>query len=58
MKDKGVKYQITLPKELSEKVEIDLKETYLTKSAWFNKLAKEYLDSKDKKTKKYIELNI
>lgn len=58
MKDKGIKYQITIPKELSERIEKDLEETYLSKTAWFIKLAKEYLDNKEKKTKKIIQLNI
>lgn len=60
MRDKGIKYQITIPKELSDRIEIDMEQTYLTKSAWFIKLAKEYLDDRDKakKGKKLIELDI
>lgn len=58
MNDKGVKYQLTIPKDLSEKIEKDIEETYRTKSSWFIKLANEYFEDKEKKGKKFIDLNI
>ena len=55
MKNTGIKYQITIPKELSDRIEEDLKNTYLSKSSWFVKLAREYIDNKEKnKTKKKV----
>lgn len=60
MKDKGIKYQITIPKALADQIEADMEISYLTKSAWFIKLAKEYFERKDKlkNGKKLIKLDI
>jgi hypothetical protein len=60
---KGKKVQITLPVDIVEKIEADLKKTYLPKSDWFLKLVVEYFSTQlendnNKRSKKLIELDI
>jgi metal-responsive CopG/Arc/MetJ family transcriptional regulator len=57
MKDKKVKVQITLPEEIIEKIEEEIKKSYLSKSSWFLKLAQAYFEQKNKSSKKVIELD-
>lgn len=56
MRQKNKKVQITLPDEIVQEIERELKESYLSKSGWFLKVAKEALDKRRKK--KVLELNI
>jgi hypothetical protein len=44
-KSKGIKVQITLPTEIVEKIEVDLKKTYLPRSDWFLKVVEEYFST-------------
>ena len=55
MKARQVKVQISLPVELVEKIEEEIKNAYLTKSGWFLKIVKDYFDAK--KSKKLIKLD-
>ena len=58
MKEKGVKFQVTISNELSALIEQELKETHLTKSSWISKLIQEHFKSKKGDVKKVISLNI
>jgi hypothetical protein len=60
MKEKGIKIQITLPKELADLVEKEIEETHTTKTTWFIKITKEYFDEKNirDRKKKIIDLKI
>ena len=55
---KSVKVQITLPEEIAQMVEEEVRGTYTTKSYWFLKILKEYFEQKDKKKKGSISLDI
>lgn len=48
-KGKGTKVQITLPTNVVEKIEVELKKTYLPKSDWFLKVVEEYFSAKKEK---------
>ncbi|MBY0282096.1 MAG: hypothetical protein K2W94_08090 [Alphaproteobacteria bacterium] len=57
MKIKKVKVQISLPIEIVNKIEEEIRDTYLTKSGWFLKVVKEHFEqNSNKKTKKVIDL--
>jgi metal-responsive CopG/Arc/MetJ family transcriptional regulator len=62
MRDRGIKLQVTLKKELAEQVEQEIKTSYTTKSAWFTKIIMDFLEQKNKKDdgmrKKVIDLQI
>lgn len=55
MKTKQVKVQISLPTEIVEKINEEIKGSYQSKSGWFLKIVKDYFDNK--KTKTTIRLN-
>jgi hypothetical protein len=60
---KGKKVQITLPVDIVEKIEADLKKTYLPKSDWFLKIVEEYFaaqleNNNGKSSRKLIDLDI
>lgn len=62
-KGKGTKVQITLPTYIVEKIEVDLKKTYLPRSDWFLKVVEEYFSNRNeqsegKNSKKIIDLDI
>jgi metal-responsive CopG/Arc/MetJ family transcriptional regulator len=55
---KSVKVQITLPEDIVQKIEEDIKESYSSKSFWFLKIINEHYEQKEKKKKNFISLNI
>jgi metal-responsive CopG/Arc/MetJ family transcriptional regulator len=61
MRERGVKLQITLPKELAEQVDKEVKNSYTTRSALLIKVIHDFLENKAKEEqprKKVLELNI
>ncbi len=61
MRDRGIKIQVTLTKELAELVEKEIKSSYTTKSAWFTKIITDFFEQKgreDSTRKKGIDLQI
>lgn len=56
----SVKIQITLPLEVSEKIDKEIKESYTKKSLWFLKIIEEHFNNKEKNPalKKVIKLEI
>lgn len=61
MRERGVKIQFTVTKELSELVEKEIKDSYSTRSTWFTKLITEYFEQKtklDPQKKKRLELKV
>lgn len=57
MREKGVKFQVTLTKEMNDYIEAELKRTLLSKSAWIMKLINEQI-KKEVVQKKIINLKI
>lgn len=58
MKEKRIKVQITLPKELVDKIEEELQKTLLSKSAWFTKAALSELEKGQANKLNVIKLDI
>lgn len=54
----SVKLQITLPKEILETIDEELKRIFMSRSQWFLKLATEELQKKKKDVKKTLELKL
>lgn len=52
IKEKGVKLQITIPTDLFNKIEEDIKLNYTTKSMWFLRAAIHELERKEDTTRK------
>lgn len=55
---RAVKFQITLPKDIAQKVEEDIKKSYSSKSFWFLKIITEHYEQREKKNKNFISLDI
>jgi metal-responsive CopG/Arc/MetJ family transcriptional regulator len=62
MSRKRIKIQLTLPKDLVEKIEKETSENFTNMSLWFEKVIRQYFDENSKATnetkKKLLELDI
>lgn len=61
MRERGIKIQFTVTKELGDLVEKEIKNSYSTKATWFTKLITEYFEQKtkqDPQKKKLLDLKI
>ena len=61
MRERGIKIQFTVTKDLADLVEKEIKNSYSTRSTWFTKLIIEYFEQKtklDPQKKKLLELKI
>ena len=61
MRERGIKIQFTVTRELGELVEKEVKNSYSTKATWFTKLITEHFEQKTKQEpqkKKLLELTI
>ena len=62
MAEKRIKIQLTLPKNIVEKVEKELSDNFMSMSLWFEKITRHHFEEQTKASqsmkKKVIELNI
>jgi metal-responsive CopG/Arc/MetJ family transcriptional regulator len=62
MAEKRIKIQLTLPKDIVEKVEKETSDNFMSMSLWFEKITRQYFEEKTKASqimkKKVIELDI
>ena len=62
MSQKRLKIQLTLPKDLVEKIEKETSENFTNMSLWFEKVLRQYFDEHSKTphrtNKKLLELDI
>jgi len=62
MSQKRLKIQLTLPKDLVEKIEKETSENFTSMSLWFEKVLRQYFDEQSKTPqgtkKKLLELDI
>lgn len=61
MRERGIKIQLTVTKELADLVEKEIKNSYSTRSTWFTKLIIEHFEQKarvDPQKKKLLELKV
>lgn len=58
MRTKNIKVQITLPKQIVEDIDEELKESLISRSTWFLKVAKAELEKKGIRNKKILKLDI
>ena len=62
MAEKRIKIQLTLPKDIVEKIEKETSENFMSMSLWFEKITRQYFEEQTKTSqsmnKKVIELDI
>ena len=62
MSEKRIKIQLTLPKDIVEKVEKETSDNFMSISLWFEKVTRQYFEEQTKASqsmkKKVIELDI
>ena len=58
MKKKSIKIQLTLPEEVVQKIDVEIANSFSTRSGWFLKIALEELKRKEQNVKKIIDLDI
>jgi hypothetical protein len=58
---KRIKFQVSVSSDLHDQIMQDIEENYLTKSVWFERIARMYFEKRTQKEtvdKKLIKLNI
>jgi metal-responsive CopG/Arc/MetJ family transcriptional regulator len=62
MAEKRIKIQVTLPKDIAEKIEKEVSDNFMSMSSWFEKFIRQYFEEQTKTSqamkKKVIELDI
>lgn len=62
MTEKRIKIQLTLPKDIFEKIEKETSDNFMSMSLWFEKVTRQYFEEQTKASqsmkKKVIELDI